>query len=241
MSTISLQLTAVSPRPVVSPGSRVAAPSPPSLDPQAIAPPGWTPRNITPVPSALKPGFVGGFVDAIRGTTEPRPGQPLSLVQVGALSPLLAKEWGLPVTTVAKDLKGIGIFTGGPPADRASYAVTLGKNIYVKGEDDIKRMLSWDGRRWLTHELGHTMQWRRAANDQGNTDRDRLLRFAGQYVGALPKAVPVGIAKWANNNFNPINRDKKPISIEKAIHDSHSLEHEAEVKARNLLGMPPQV
>lgn len=212
--------------------------------------PGWTPAGVQAVPSVRKAGMLPAAFDALRGVDELGNGQALSPVQVAALSPYLSASFKLNPVRVAQDLSKVRVYTGGPAAGMPWWAVTLGRDIYVNGETELKAMFDWGQRRWLAHELGHTMQWRRTGDDDTTTDLSRMRRSMGKYVGGMalddrlhPGAVPRGLALWFRENIDPRNHNKSHISLSNAVHDTHHLEREAELHAQGferLTNLPPK-
>lgn len=201
--------------------------------------PGWTPKSVVAVPSTLKSGMLPAAFDAARGITELGNGQRLSPVQIGTLSPFLAASFDLNPARVASDLAKVRVYTGGPASGMPGWAVTLGRDIYVDGAGEVKNMFDWGYRRWLTHELGHTMQWRRADNKVGSSNLSRMRRSMLNYVGGMavdgergPGAIPRGVALWLRENVDPRNKNKTHISLSNAVHDTHHLEREAERHAQ---------
>lgn len=228
MEAAAPQPSRATPAPQPVPAS---SPRPPG-QPAAPSPAGWAPKAIALVPSSRRSGLVGAAWDAARGVNEPGAGQALTDAQVGALAPFLASSFELPVATVEADLRATRLYTGGP-ATRPWWATTIGRDIYVPGRSEMQRILSWEGRRWLAHELGHTMQWRRAESGDG-ADRDlaRTRRMLAGYAAATvldnrlgPGAVPRGVGAWVGSR---LRRDPAAPKLGDAIHDAHWMEREAE-------------
>lgn len=194
---------------------------------------GWEPPTRTYTPSVRRSGPVGAAFDAIRGITEHGDGQPLTDAQVATLAPFLATSYELPIGTVHSDLRAVRIYTGGAASGNGGWAVTMGHDIYVANNGAVDRMMSWEGRRWLAHELGHTMQWRRTG---GDSDVSRTRRFLWTYTarnvldeGFRPGAVPRGTWTWLRAKIgHPDPSHGEPSSLKSAIHDAHSMEDQAQ-------------
>jgi hypothetical protein len=203
---------------------------------------GWAPTSIVDVPSHRRVGAIKCSFDALRGVTELGNGQPLTDVQVSTLAPFLSKSYDLPEAVVRTDLANTRVYIGGP-ATKPGWAFTMGTDLYVPGHRELERLLSWDGRRWLSHELGHTMQWRKldAPNNLARTRRD-YLQYAGQFFrdpGPGHGAIVDGIKRWVDERRNPRPElPKQPFG--NALHDAHPREIEAEKYARIFAGMPPK-
>lgn len=202
-------------------------------DLSARAPKGWTPAGLKGVPSARKPGMLAASWDACKGKAERDDGQRLTPVQIDQMTPHLASSFGLPEGEVRKHLSEVELFLGGPAANTPWNAVTIGHDIYVRSEEELKVIESWNNRRWLSHECGHVMQYARTPESQPETQRVR--RYLGAYVGHLvvgagcsPGAVFTGLGMWLNENYNPFNHNKTHIGLQDAMHDTHVMESEAE-------------
>jgi len=192
--------------------AEVAAPLAPGPEPAApaaaapLAPAGWAPTSLAYTQGLRRSGMALGVLDALRGVTEQGNGQPLTDTQVATLAPFLANAYALPTPVVEHDLRDTRIYLGGPTGTQPDWAVTLGHDIYVGRPDDVQHLTSWDGRGWLAHELGHTMQWQRNPRAADN-DVSRTRHFLASYGAAIvrdpatggPGAVPVGayrLATW---------------------------------------------
>lgn len=199
--------------------------------------PGWAPSAPQHVASSRRSSTLGASWDAIRGVAERGDGQPLTDAQVATIAPFLATAFGLPAQIVHDDLRGVRIYTGGAAAGNGGWAVTIGRDIYVADGRGVDRITSWEGRRWLVHELGHTMQWRATDKD---SDRARNRAFLWSYVaenvvdpGVRPGAVPRGLWQWVKSRVGkPDPEQPEPRSIKSAIHDAHRMERQAEQVAR---------
>ncbi len=194
--------------------------------------PGWVPERPVYVESTRSRGIAGAAWDAARGVQELGNGQPLTDVQIGVLTPFLAQHYRLAEDVVRGDLSAVRIYVGGAAAGNGGWAVTLGRDIYVPTSAALERMVSWAGRRWLVHELGHTMQWRRMP---GDTEAARTRRFLWQYsyrtvvdaegLGAIPR----GTWAWLRSRLGGDDPSSpRPSSLRDAIHDAHRSEQEAE-------------
>lgn len=220
-----------------------SAPVLPPLAPGEVAPAGpagWTPATVAVVPSTRKPGMLPAVIDAYKGVNELGNGQALSAVQVAKLAPFLASAYKQPEAVVAADLLGVRLYTGGAAAGQPNMAITVGRDIYVEGASEVERIMSWGYRGWLTHELGHTMQWRSVPDRDARTEVGRMRANIHNYAGALvvgkpwwgPGAIELGVGKWVHENINPFNKNKSHISLSNAVHDSNRFEIEAEVNAQ---------
>ncbi|MEO6866749.1 MAG: DUF4157 domain-containing protein [Gaiellales bacterium] len=136
----------------------------------------WSPDAINPVHSKLTGGFVGAALRAAFGGVDETPGQRLSVAQVDALAPFFATQFGLDEGFVRAELAKVYVYIGGPTAD--NQAMTVGHHIYVPDEASLEHIMSRGGRRWLTHELAHTMQF--LAYQDGNPER-----FLADYVKGM--------------------------------------------------------
>lgn len=213
----------------------------PSTDPSVRAPAGWTPTGLKGVPSARKPGMLAASWDALKGKAERDGGQPLTPVQIDKMAPTLASSFGLPEAEVRAHLSEVELFLGGPAANTPWNAVTIGHDIYVRSDDELKAIESWNSRRWLAHECGHVMQY--AKTPENLDDTQRVRRYLGAYVGHLvvgascfsPGAVFTGLGSWLHENYNPFNHNKTHIGLQDAMHDTHVMESEAERSAQAFL------
>ncbi len=213
----------------------------PQADPSVRAPAGWTPANIQGVPSARRPGMLAASLDAFRGKAEREDGQPLTPVQIDQLTPSLARSFGLPEAEVRAHLSEVELFLGGPAANTPWNAVTIGHDIYVRSQDELKAIEGWNYRRWLAHECGHVMQY--AQTPASLEETSRVRRYLGAYVGHLvvganclaPGALVTGLICWLHQNYNPFNHNKTHIGLQDAIHDTHVMEAQAERAAQAFL------
>ncbi len=194
--------------------------------------PGWAPPRPVAIASTRSPGIVAAAWDAARGVQELGNGQPLTDIQIGALTPFLAQHYRLAEDVVRGDLSAVRIYVGGAAAGNGGWAVTLGRDIYVPNSAALERMVSWAGRRWLVHELGHAMQWRRMP---GDTDAARTRGFLWQYTYRTMVdseglgAVPRGTWAWLRSRLGGDDpATPRPASLRDAIHDAHRSEQEAE-------------
>lgn len=209
-----------------------------TADPSVRAPAGWTPADLKGVPSARRPGMLAASWDALRGKPERDDGQPLTPVQIDLMAPSLARSFGLPEAEVRAHLAEVELFLGGPAANTPWNAVTLGHDIYVRSQDELKAIEGWNYRRWLAHECGHVMQTARLPAELDETQKMR--RYLGAYVGHIlvgsscfsPGALFTGLGHWLHENYNPFNHQKTHIGLQDAIHDTHVMESEAERAAQ---------
>ncbi len=159
-------------------------------DAQALADPlrptaadGWSPDTITPVRSRHEGGFFGSALNFTLGGVDERPGQRLSHAQVDQLAPFFATQFGLDEAFVRRELAKVYVYIGGPAVD--NQAMTIGHHIFVPDEKSLERMMTRPGRRWLTHELAHTMQY--LSYQHGNPQRFLADYFTSMIVGKDPQ------------------------------------------------------
>lgn len=146
--------------PLVPPRTR----QPVDASAQALADPlrptaadGWSPDRIVAVRSRNEGGFAGSAVNFTLGGVDERPGQRLSTAQVDQLAPFYATQFGLDEGFVRRELAKVYLYVGGPSL--GSQAMSIGHHVFVPDERALERILSPRGRRWLAHELAHTMQF----------------------------------------------------------------------------------
>ncbi len=146
----------------------------------------------------------------------------------------------MPLMQVAADLREARLYVGGPGASIARNAVTIGRDVYVQGESELRNIVSWKFRRWLTHELAHVVQWRRFG---GDSDLDRTRRYLGTYVQGFVVAphlrvgaLATGLASWIRERLpgSAVPPDRRE-PIGDHIHDSHWMEREAESVAQRIV------
>jgi hypothetical protein len=194
-------------------------------------PAGWSPGAVAPSTSTRAPGLLRGGLDAWRGVPERSAGVPLTSVQVGTLAPFLAQQMQLPGDVVRGDLERVRVHVGGLAHDAGGMATTIGLNIYVSDAARATHMLSWAGRRWLVHELGHTMQWRRSASPAA-TDAQRDRTFLNEYVGAYVAhdgRIGGGGFAEAIREWRRRRETGTPVgNVGDLLHDTHPMEREAE-------------
>jgi hypothetical protein len=197
----------------------------------AVAPAGWSPGAVSPSTSTRTPGLLRGGLDAWRGVPERSAGVGLTTVQVDLLAPFLAREHHVDAQIAVDDLRRVRVHLGGLAANAGWTATTVGLNIYVSGAEQATHILSWEGRRWLAHELGHTMQWRRiGARQASDAARDRA--FLNTYVGAFAAhdghvsqgGFASALREWQRRRDAGEPAKKLP----DLLHDTHPLEREAE-------------
>lgn len=212
-----------------------SSPSAAKLQSIQLPHPGWTPKDIAAQPSAMGSGFVRSLASTWSGKAEATEGQRLTRVQIATLAPFLSASFHQSLGATVSTLQQIGVYTGGPAADRGGLAVTLGHNIYVKDADTLQRIFSWEKRRWLVHEIGHAIQWQRT---DGPSDLEKTRGQIVNYVAGLaldpihhPGAVPLGAWRWITSRFSKDSVEKGK-SLERQIHDAHWLEKEAEAVAQ---------
>lgn len=184
--------------------------------------------------------------DAWRGVPESGGGQSLTGVQILTLAPVLAAGFRLSPIEVVHDLRSVRAYVGGPAARTPGNAVTIGTNVYLHDARDVDRIFSFDHRRWLAHELGHTMQWRSQSPAKigvlGKRDRAFMLDYGtkmlpgpGHGVGALID----GTVSWIRSRLPGSSRPKA--SWTDSVHDANTMEQQAERIARRFerLTTPP--
>lgn len=192
----------------------------------AVAEPaGWSP----PVPGDLAPstrpgGLLKGGFAAWRGVPERAAGIALTGVQVALLAPLLAAAGNVSEETVRADLGLVRVQVGGLAAGAGNVATTIGPQVYVSDAKHAAHILSWAGRGWLAHELGHTLQWRRL----GGTDRGFLNAYVGAYVRHDGSFRAGGFAQALAELVRRRREGEPPKKVGDLIHDTHPLEREAE-------------
>ena len=202
--------------------------------------PGWSPTLKAGLPfSTRAKGLIRAGLDAWRGVPEQAGGVRLSQAMVGALTPFFAQQLKLDEAVVRQDLSKVQIVAGGPAHDAGGTATTIGHTIYVSDADRAQRMLSWKGRRWLAHELVHTMQWRTSADAWASpADRDRafLNRYLGKFIadgGSISKGgLVTALRTWLKQRDDAHTGDHEVDGVGDVIHDSHPMEREAEQLAR---------
>ncbi|MCB0880195.1 MAG: DUF4157 domain-containing protein, partial [Thermoleophilia bacterium] len=151
-------------------------------------PDGWTPDTITPVRSRNEGGFIGSALNFTLGGVDEHPGQRLSTAQVDALAPFYATEFGLDEGYVRSELAKVYVYIGGPSV--GGQAMTIGHHIYVRDEKSLRHILAPGGRRWLAHELSHTMQF--LSYDGGSPHQFLADYFNSMIVGRDPQTPGTG-------------------------------------------------
>lgn len=169
---------------------------PASSDSQATSDPlrptgsnGWSPDRIVAVRSRNDGGFVGSALTFALGGVEELPGQRLSVAQVDALAPFYALEFGLDEAYVRRELAKVYLYVGGP-STTAGQAMTIGHHVFLPDSRSLERILSTGGRRWLAHELAHTMQL--LAYDGGSPHRFLADYFTSMVVARDPREPGTG-------------------------------------------------
>ncbi|MCB0879825.1 MAG: DUF4157 domain-containing protein [Thermoleophilia bacterium] len=202
--------------------------------------PGWSPTIKAAIPSSTRAnGLLRAGIDAWRGIPEQAGGVRLSQVMVDTLAPFYATNMQLDEATVRTDLSNVHVVLGGPAHDAGGMATTIGRTIYVSDAKRAAHMLSWDGRRWLAHELVHTMQWRQSNPASAATDsqRDRsfLNTYLGKYVadqGSISKGgLVTALRAWLKSRDDHAS-DAETDGIGEIIHDTHPMERQAEQLGR---------
>jgi hypothetical protein len=205
---------------------RIDAPQPAAMP----EPTGWSPGAVAPAPSTRAAGLLRGGLDAWLGHAERAEGVPLTSVQVALLAPVLAGAAMLAEDVVRADLARVRIQVGGLAAGAGNVATTVGTNVYVSDAARATQILSWSGRGWLAHELGHTMQWRRLGPQDGS-DSARDRRFLDAYVGAYAAhdgSLKRGGFFQAATELLRRHRAGEPAgNVGDLLHDTHPFEREA--------------
>ena len=149
---------------------------------------GWSPDTIVAVRSRHDGGFLGSAVNFSLGGVDERPGQRLSVAQVDALAPFFATKFGLDEGYVRRELAKVYVYVGGPAVD--NQAMTIGHHVFVPDEKSLERIMTRPGRRWLAHELAHTMQF--LTYQEGSPQRFLADYFTGMVVGQDPRQPGAG-------------------------------------------------
>ncbi len=174
--------------PVPRPGQSdepVAADALAAVDPlRPTAADGWSPDRIVAVRSRHDGGFLGSAVNFTLGGVDERPGQRLSIAQVDTFAPFYAQQFGLDENYVRQELAKVYVYVGGPSL--GGQAMTIGHHIFVPDERALERIMKPGGRRWLAHELVHTMQF--LSYNGGSPQRFLADYISGMVVGRDPKA-----------------------------------------------------
>ena len=195
------------------------------------APAGWSPGAVSPTTSSRTPGLVRGGLDAWLGRPERSVGVPLTATMVDILAPFLAREAKLDERVVLDDLRAVRVHVGGLAAGAGGTATTVGPNIYVSDAGYATRILSWDYRRWLVHELGHTMQWRRTGARQasdGARDRVFLNAYIGSYAAYDGSVKRGGLVQAFREWQRRRDAGEPAMKLPDLLHDLHPMEQEAE-------------
>lgn len=196
----------------------------------SIDPARWAPVVVAPGASTRASGLLRAGIDAWRGVPERAVGVRLTEMQVDALAPFLASQAGVDALRVREALTKVQVHIGGPAAGAGNMATTFGTHLYVSDAARATRLLSWGGRRWLAHELVHTVQWLRggtAADTDARRDRVFLERYVGSY-GMSGGSVRAGGAWQAAAELIRRLAARQPVgSIGNLIHDTHPMEREA--------------
>jgi hypothetical protein len=190
----------------------------------APEPAGWSPGAVAPAPSTRAAGLLRGGIDAWLGHGERAAGVPLTSVQVALLAPVLAGAAHVAEAVVRGDLANVRIQVGGLAAGNGNVATTVGTNVYVSDAAYATQILSWAGRGWLAHELGHTMQWRRL----GGSDRHFLDAYVGAFAWHDGSPKRGGFFQAAAEALRR-HRAGDPIgNLGALLHDTHPYEVEAD-------------
>lgn len=131
--------------------------APTSDAPVPTATDGWSPATLTAVRSRHEGGFFGSALKFASGGVVERPGQRLSTAQVDELAPFYATQFGLDEGFVRAELAKVNVYVGGPSS--GGEAVTIGHHVFMPDEQSFEKIMTRPGRRWLAHELAHTMQF----------------------------------------------------------------------------------
>jgi hypothetical protein len=156
---------------------------------QQPGPDGWTPAKVTVVKSRNEDGFIKSAIHFVQGGVDEQPGQRMSTAQVDALAPFYATEFGLDENFVRGELAKVYFYVGGPAAG-SHMAMTFGHHIFMPDESSLRQIMSPDGKRWLSHELTHTMQY--LAYQDSNTHRDIAAYATSQVIAHNPEKPGAG-------------------------------------------------
>ena len=119
---------------------------------------GWTPANVVAVRSQNNDGFLESALHfALESVTE-RPGQRLSTQMIDEIAPHMAVTFGVDEQFVRQELARIYLYVGGP-ATSTDAAMTVGHHIFLPNAEQLGQILAPGYKRWLVHELAHTMQF----------------------------------------------------------------------------------
>jgi hypothetical protein len=195
-------------------------------------PKGWSPGMVSPAPSSRPGGLISGGLAAWAGKREAALGVALTKTQVNTLAPFLAGQFGAAEAAVRDDLAQVRIQVGGLAHGAGNVATTVGHHIYVSDAKWATHILSWPGRKWLAHELAHTMQWRRVGDaakvtTDAQRDREFLNRYVGAYAGYDGKVSEGGFFQ-ALKEIARRKREQVPVGgVGGIVHDTHPMEREA--------------
>lgn len=171
-----------------------SAPMP--ADRQAVADPlaapaadGWSPADLRVVTTQTPPGFVRSAFQFARGQVVDRPGQRLTSAMVDELAPYFARTFGVSEADVRADLSKVYLYVGGPTSG-GHMAMTVGHHIYLPGSAELKQIVSPQYKRWLVHELAHTMQF---ATYAGGSPYGAISQYLkGLAIGVNPRDAGTG-------------------------------------------------
>ncbi|MBC7645174.1 MAG: DUF4157 domain-containing protein [Thermoleophilia bacterium] len=160
------------------------------LDPlQPPGPNGWTPANVVAVSSKDGNSFLSSAVKFIGGGVDEKPGQRLSTAQVDALAPYYASVFHIDERRVRDELAKVYLYVGGPAAS-SGQAMTVGHHIFMPDKSSLDSILSPGNKRWLSHELVHTMQF---VNYDGGSSHGFLSSYVrSMIVGRDPEMPGAG-------------------------------------------------
>lgn len=157
--------------------------------PVAAGSDGWSPASIKVVESRNPPSFERAAIQFALGGVDEAPGQRLSTAQIDALAPYYSHAFRVDEAWVRTELAKVYVYVGGP-AKSSGQALTVGHHVFVPDESGLRRILSPVGRRWLTHELAHTMQF--LAYDNGNSHRFLASYMKSIVLGHAPNRPGAG-------------------------------------------------
>lgn len=153
---------------------------------------GWTPATVRAVPASGQRGSLRASLEFLDEPTRERPGQRLSQAMVDELTPFYARQFHVDERVVRRALSEVYLYVGGIAEGRTS-ATTNGTHMFVPNDEDLEHILSDEdgGRRWLTHELAHVLQW--VVYDGRNVWHSVSEYQQGYFLGVNPGTPGLGL------------------------------------------------